>query len=84
MTVNEVNTIQDLMNLDIELKFGENFMTLVKDYSSLVVIEFPEEGFNLTNLIKEKVRKNIYMIDSDNYIDTRDRLPILKEILNTI
>jgi hypothetical protein len=84
MTVNEVNTIQDLMNLDIELKFGENFMTLVKDYSSLVVIEFPEEGFNLTNLIKEKVRKNIDMIDSDNYIDTRDRLPILKEILNTI
>lgn len=84
MNIGEINTVQDLMNLDVEVKFSENFISLVKNYSTLVVIEFPEETFNLTSIIKEKVKRNIIMIENDEYVDLEDKLDDLKEILNLL
>lgn len=84
MTITEVNTIQDLMNLDFEVKFSENFLTIEKNYSSLIVVEFPEEGFNITTLIKRAVKDKINLVESDEYIDLRNHLDDLKEILNIL
>lgn len=86
MTITEIRTIQDLMNMDIKIEMSENLFSLVreKECMTLISIEIPEEGFNLTFFIREQVKATISLIEGDDLIDLRDNLPILKEILEII
>jgi ERCC4-related helicase len=88
MTITEVTLFQDLMSLDIEIRFEENTIYLKKNYLTLMTVELPEQGFNIKELFKKELNKTIRSIEneelSEDMIDLIENIDTLKEIINTI